>query len=66
MSVSQESHRGVNGIAHVDPSVAHRMSIDNMDTNQINFDAAKATEAEHNVSLWHGLKLYPKSENCVG
>ncbi|XP_014556941.1 hypothetical protein COCVIDRAFT_37456 [Bipolaris victoriae FI3] len=37
------------------------MPINKKDAYQINFDAAKATEAEHNMTLWQGLKLYPKA-----
>lgn len=37
------------------------MPIGKTDAYQINLDAAKATEAEHNMTLWQGLKLYPKA-----
>lgn len=42
-------------------SMARRVSANDKDVDQINIDAARATEAEHNMSLWQGLKLYPKA-----
>ncbi|KAF2112399.1 maltose permease MAL61 [Lophiotrema nucula] len=48
-------------IVHVDTEQVRRMSMTNADIAQLTEDAAKATQAEHQMTLWEGLKLYPKA-----
>ncbi|ORY11269.1 general substrate transporter [Clohesyomyces aquaticus] len=45
-------------IVAIDDEKARKMSINKP---RLFTDAAKATEAEHNMTLWQGLKLYPKA-----
>ncbi|KAF2184986.1 MFS alpha-glucoside transporter-like protein [Zopfia rhizophila CBS 207.26] len=46
---------------HVDDEKVRRMSLTNPDITNLTTDAAKATEAERNMTLLQGLKLYPKA-----
>ncbi len=54
---------GKAGALHVEASgaVEHRIVIDTEDAAQLVHDAKVATEKEHDMSLWQGLKLYPKA-----
>lgn len=48
---------------HVDPSgaIEHRIPINTDDAAKVVNDAQQATEKEHKMTLWQGLKLYPKA-----
>ncbi|KAF2003442.1 MFS alpha-glucoside transporter-like protein [Amniculicola lignicola CBS 123094] len=48
-------------VVHVDAEQHRRMSINNPDMSNLSEDAARATKAEHNMSLMQGLRLYPKA-----
>lgn len=61
MSTPTSGNGGVDEKVYVDSTITDPMPINKKDAYQINFDAAKATEAEHNMTLWQGLKLYPKA-----
>lgn len=61
MSPSHHHHDGTAEVVHVDSQQFRRMSLNNADMDQILVDSAKATEAEHNMSFFQSLKLYPKA-----
>jgi SP family general alpha glucoside:H+ symporter-like MFS transporter len=46
---------------HIDDEQVRRMSVTNPDIQNIANDAARATEAEHFMTLRQSLKLYPKA-----
>ncbi|KAF2266311.1 MFS alpha-glucoside transporter-like protein [Lojkania enalia] len=56
MSTSRRS-----SIVHVDTEQARKMSIANPDLTALTDDAAKATQAEQQMTLMQGLRLYPKA-----
>ncbi|USP77447.1 hypothetical protein yc1106_04721 [Curvularia clavata] len=58
MATSLNNEKAINDVES--SSMAPRVSTKN-DVQQINLDAARATEVEHNMSLWQGLKLYPNA-----
>jgi SP family general alpha glucoside:H+ symporter-like MFS transporter len=49
------------GVVSVDDEVYRRMSVAVPEISQLAEDAAKATEAEHRMSLLEGLRTYPKA-----
>ncbi|KAF1992206.1 sugar transporter-like protein [Aulographum hederae CBS 113979] len=44
---------------HIDDDKMRSMSITNPNVSQLMADAAKGTEAEHQMTIWQSLKLYP-------
>lgn len=51
------------GAVHIEPSgaIGHRVVVNNDETAQMISDAQAATTKEHSMTLWQGLKLYPKA-----
>lgn len=51
------------GAVHVEPSgtIERRTAINTEDGAQILQDAQNATTREHQMTLWQGIKLYPKA-----
>lgn len=59
MATSLSNDKAIDDV--LDPSMVRHVSTKASNVQQINLDAARATEAEHNMSLRQGLKLYPKA-----
>ncbi|KAF2094424.1 sugar transporter [Rhizodiscina lignyota] len=57
-----DQHREHNALeVHLDEEKFRRMSVAVPNVEHLTEDAARATQAEHSMTLWQSLKLYPKA-----
>lgn len=54
-------HNELLGVVAIDANAFRRASVVNPEFPYLAEDAAKATEAEHRMSLMEGLRTYPKA-----